>query len=97
MVQVGHVKAARIVAHAAEQELQPKIKRARAACHSFWIEDPLIDQQAIAIEKFADRELSRHRLAVQERRQEVRGKSLHVVNTIALRVERARLPVRSLD
>ena len=97
MVEVGHVEPARIVAHAGEHELEREVESAWSAGHAFRVENPLVDKRRIAVEELADSELARHGLTVQERMQEIGGQALHVVDPIALSVQRAGQPVAGLD
>src|SRR5580693_3637824 len=60
MVQICHVEATWRVAHLSKDKLQRKIEGIGPALHPGRIEDPSIDQNAISVKVFSDREFSVH-------------------------------------
>jgi hypothetical protein len=94
MIQIGHIEAAWTVAHSVEHELCRKIECAGASLHSIGIEDPSIDQNAVAIKEFSNGEFPVHRLTVQKRQQKLGGQTFYIVDSIALDVQSPRQSVR---
>src|SRR5215472_1769734 len=90
-VEIGHVEAAGIVAHRRHREAQWEIERAGATAHAVRVENPTIDQDAIAVEELAEGKLAGHRLLSQEREQKIGRKPLYVVEAVTLHIECARV------
>src|SRR3954447_7095903 len=97
MVEISHVEAAGIVAHRRQDKAQWEIERAGAAAHAVRIENPAIDQGAIAVEELAEGKLAGHRLFGQKGKQKIGRNALYVVEPVTLHIECSSQPIGRIN
>jgi len=97
MVEIGHVEAAGVVAHSRQDEPQREIKSTGSAAHPVRVKHPTIYESSVPVKEFTEGEFACHRLAVEEREEEIGREPLYVIEPISLDVECPSEPVGGID